>query len=145
MDLATGLGADTGSGCVDRDGTLGVQPRVQLTSALQALRELVTVGLRDALDEDSREPSLADVLDRVQLRRALNQVCVAAHQQGLRAEQLIILLKQVWSTPPDTGPSWLTRHRNEMLSHIVGLCIDDFYGSVASEGSIEDPNAQRAD
>ena len=60
-----------------------------------------------------------------ELRAALNQLSDEARANGLRAEQVIILLKQVWNGLQ--MPSVPRDERTRMLERLVTLCIKEYY------------------
>lgn len=63
------------------------------------------------------------------LRPALSQVCSDARHAGLRAEQLLVLIKEVWSALP-TGLSRVQSvHGDERLNYVISVCVDEYYGS----------------
>jgi len=63
------------------------------------------------------------------LRRALRLMCDEAHRSGLRAEQLIVIVKDAWRSLPEVSrlPAGGTRER--LLSRVVTMCIEEFYES----------------
>ena len=60
-----------------------------------------------------------------ELRAALNQLSDEARAKGVRAEQLIILLKQVWNGLPMLSVP--RDERTRMLERVVTLCINEYY------------------
>ena len=60
------------------------------------------------------------------LQQAVRAVCVEAHRQGLRAEQLIILFKRTWQSRPElqTGSSNETAR---LFESVVTMCVEEFY------------------
>jgi hypothetical protein len=64
-----------------------------------------------------------------ELRRAVRLLCDEAHRRGLRAEQVIVLLKEAWGSLPDVQVLAPGEERRESLSRIVSLCIDEFYAA----------------
>ncbi len=60
-----------------------------------------------------------------ELRAALTQLSDEARAKGVRAEQLIILLKQVWNGLP--MPAVPRDERARMLERLVTLCINEYY------------------
>lgn len=63
------------------------------------------------------------------LRPALSQVCGEARRAGLRAEQLLVLIKEVWSALPAGLARVHSVHGDERLNHVISLCVDEYYGS----------------
>ena len=62
------------------------------------------------------------------LRTALRQVCADARASGLRAEQLLVIIKDVWATLPAGMSQMPTVHGDERLNYVVSTCVDEFYG-----------------
>lgn len=83
-------------------------------AALGALR----CGLQAHLRRQRSEPDL---------RRALRTVCAEAHRRHLRAEQLLILFKQAWSSLPEVEQLPRGIERDELLGRIITVCIEEFY------------------
>jgi hypothetical protein len=61
----------------------------------------------------------------VELRKALRVACAKARLQRVRAEHLLIDLKQVWMTIP----SMLSTRTEERLNRIISVCIAEYYAS----------------
>jgi hypothetical protein len=60
------------------------------------------------------------------LRRLIQRASQSARERGLRAEQLLILLKETWRELPEV------RHvpfqdADDMLARVVTLCIEEYY------------------
>jgi hypothetical protein len=72
-----------------------------------------------------RDPKRTFEADR-EVRAAMRQLCEAARADGLRAEQLLIALKEVWRTLPATRRSPLDEER-ETFARVVTLCIQEYY------------------
>ena len=62
------------------------------------------------------------------LRPALSQVCADARRAGLRAEQLLVLIKEVWSGLPAGLSRVQSVHGDERLNHVISVCVDEYYG-----------------
>ena len=63
-----------------------------------------------------------------ELRAVMRGLCDDAHREGLRPEELILLLKTTWMSRPDLAPT----HRSEtkaILDHIITLCIEEYYAT----------------
>ena len=60
------------------------------------------------------------------LHEALRRTCAAAHARGLRAEQLLVLVKDAWNELPEVRR--LPRHDADgMLARVVTLCVGEYY------------------
>lgn len=62
------------------------------------------------------------------LRPALSQVCRDARHAGLRAEQLLVLIKEVWSALPAGLSHVQSVHGDERLNYVISVCVDEYYG-----------------
>lgn len=61
------------------------------------------------------------------LRRAVHAVCQDAHQESLRAEQVVLIVKQLWFTIPEVRQLPRQGDGHRLLRHAITLCIDEFY------------------
>ncbi len=61
------------------------------------------------------------------LRSALRQLTEQARHRGLRAEQLVVVLKQEWAALPEIRDMPAGRQRSEALARVVSLCIEEYY------------------
>jgi hypothetical protein len=53
----------------------------------------------------------------------VGEVCADGQSRGLKAERLIIELKHVWSSVPESG----SHEKAEVVSRLVSMCILEFY------------------
>lgn len=63
------------------------------------------------------------------LRPALRQVCRDARHAGLRAEQLLVVIKEVWSALPAGLSRVQSVHGDERLNFVISVCVDEYYDS----------------
>ena len=93
--------------------------------------------LRSSLEIVFQEASLqtadASALAHRELREALRQVCTDARHAGLRAEQLLVLIKDVWSAMPAGISRAASMHGDERLNFVISTCVDEYYGSAAND------------
>jgi hypothetical protein len=77
----------------------------------------------------------ADIADapRPDLRVELRRVCEDARRSGLRAEQLLVLIKDVWSTLPAAASRAPTVHGDERLNYVISTCVDEYYAHLAND------------
>ena len=75
-------------------------------------------ALRDYLVDDSHPHAL---------RGALQRMSAEARQKGVRAEQLLVLLKDAWSTIPEVRAMTDARAQSHRLQHVVTMCIKEYY------------------
>jgi hypothetical protein len=64
-----------------------------------------------------------------EVRVALRAVCDDARRRGLRAEQVIVSLKEAWAAIPEVSVLPPGSRRQEVLSCLVTLCIDEYYAA----------------
>lgn len=62
-----------------------------------------------------------------EVRDALRVVCDDARRRDLRAEQVIVALKETWAVMPEVGALPPGSVRTELLAYFVTLCIDEYY------------------
>ncbi len=62
-----------------------------------------------------------------ELHRALNTLCGEAHERGLRAEELVVRLKQVFYQLPEVQELPHGSDRNDLLNRVVTVCIEEYY------------------
>ncbi|MDQ2931207.1 MAG: hypothetical protein M3Y05_10385 [Gemmatimonadota bacterium] len=97
-----------------------VSTQRRLRSSLQTIFQ--NAGLR-----------LADVAPgaTLDLRAALSQVCADARHSGMRAEQLLVLIKDVWSELPAGIARMPSAHGDERLNYVITTCVDEYYAHAA--------------
>lgn len=96
----------------------------QLPAADEPPTHLTTATHR-ALELALRSPQGTDSSD---LSATMRELCAAARQQGLRAEELIMLFKKTWSERPELR----TMPREEtarLFDSVVSMCVEEFYGA----------------
>lgn len=81
-------------------------------------------ALRSALVSYVQHP-----VDCGALRPALRQLAVEAHANGIVAEQVLIVLKQVWYTLPSARELPSSEERGQLLQRVVTMCIREYYDS----------------
>ena len=96
--------------------TLSGAPRT-----LDPIREQLGALLRQTLSTVTRGDATP-----VRIREALRQACDTAHERGLHAEQLLILVKEAWHELPATRRA--TRDEAErLLARVITLCVEEYY------------------
>lgn len=63
------------------------------------------------------------------LEAALANLVAEARAKQLRAEQLLIALKDVWYTLPSVGRTGTPEEQKAMLQRIVTLCVRAYYSA----------------
>ena len=100
-------------------------PRTIPESTIAALRELFVRMVRDEPGADSEgRPRAGD-----EVRRALRTLCEDARANEIRVEQLVIAIKQGWSSLHSDHPRTRSAGPDEMLNHVITLCIDEYYAN----------------
>jgi hypothetical protein len=100
-------------------------PRTIPESTITALRELLVHMVRDEPSADSEGRTRAG--DEV--RHALRALCEDARTNEVRVEQLVIAIKQGWSSLHSEHPRARSAGPDELLNHVITLCIDEYYAN----------------
>lgn len=128
---------------------LGHEPRA--TAPVETVRTKIIRRSADAGVTDgpaAREAHLRELTDRV-LRRAaatmgpddlanagvrelVQRVCILAHERGLRAEQLLLLLKAAWRELPE-GRRPQQHDAGGVLARVITVCIHEYYARSAAD------------
>lgn len=88
-----------------------------------AIRELLELPMRTAVWRLANEGTF----DRSTLQDELRTVCEDARQRGLRAEQLLIAVKEIWFNEPIARD--IARHAGgtPFLTQVVTMALDAYY------------------
>ena len=97
-------------------------PRTIPESTIAALRALLVHMVRDEPSADSEGRARAGR----EVRLALRVLCDDARAHGVRVEQLVIAIKQGWSLLHSDHPRARSAGPDELLNHVVTLCIDEY-------------------
>ena len=92
------------------------------SETLGNLRELTTVVLRRAVYTVSNGYAIDG-----KLRDSMRRVCRLAQNREVTAEGLVVMLKGAWWDMPE-AERVLGVRREEVLSRVITLCIDEYYG-----------------
>jgi hypothetical protein len=97
--------------------------RVIPESTIAALRELLVRMVHDepAQNVDHAAGAGDDV------RRALQALCDDAHTSSVRVEQLVIAIKEGWSSLHSLHPRARSDGPDELLNRVITRCIDEYY------------------
>jgi ParB-like chromosome segregation protein Spo0J len=100
-----------------------VTPRTIPESTIAALGELLVrmVGDEPARNVEGAARAGADV------RRALRALCTDALEHDVRVEQLVIAIKQGWSSLHSDHPRARSEGPDTLLNQVITLCIDEYY------------------
>ncbi len=91
------------------------------SATLSNLRDMLDIVLRRAVSTVASDRSLS-----AGLHESMVRLCSLAHKRGVRAEQLLVMIKDAWSALPEAKRA-LKDHSDEVLSRVITLCIDEFY------------------
>ncbi|HMI57870.1 MAG TPA: hypothetical protein VK511_07475 [Gemmatimonadaceae bacterium] len=98
----------------------------RLRSSLETSFRDVRAQSADAAPEQRRE-----------LRASLREICADARRAGLRAEQLLVLIKEVWSAMPAGISRVQSVHGDDRLNYVISTCVDEYYGSNGDGSNVE--------
>lgn len=106
------------------------------------LPEAAHAALRAALGGQLRSGSREGPPATPRLRAALRLLCDDARTRGVRVEQLVVAIKQAWSSLPEAawraGDDW----RSAFLQRVVSVCIEEYYRGQGAD-SFRDPELGR--
>jgi hypothetical protein len=94
-----------------------------LAAQRAAIRDLLEVPLRTAVWRLANEGTF----DQSTLREELRAVCEDARQRGLRAEQLLIAVKEIWANEPIARDIARNAGGTPFLTQIVTMALDAYY------------------
>ena len=72
---------------------------------------------------------LGDGSDPSALQSTLRQMSTEARAKDLRAEQLLVVLKDVWSTLPEVRGMTDSTAQIRTLQRVVTMCIKEYYST----------------
>jgi hypothetical protein len=88
-----------------------------------ALRTVIRLTLRT----DLRRIIAGCPIEESGLRENLRAIGSHARRHRLRAEQLLILLKEVSNTLPETRELMATPEKAHMLAQVITMAVDEYY------------------
>jgi hypothetical protein len=98
-------------------------PRTIPESTIAALRELLLRMLRDEPPSSTEgSPRASD-----ETRDALRNLCIDARRNRVRVEQLVIAIKQGWTSLHTERPRVRSAGPDGLLNQVITLCIDEYY------------------
>lgn len=92
-------------------------------STIAALGELLVRMFSDESQPNEAGAIRADA----DVRRALRALCDDARSNRVRVEQLVIAIKQGWSSLLSESPRMRSAGPDALLNHVITLCIDEYY------------------
>jgi hypothetical protein len=93
-------------------------------STITALTELLVRMVNDDTGGTAENTRISG-----DVRRALRNLCEDARTYRVRVEQLVIAIKQGWSSLHSEHPRARADGPDVMLNQVVTLCIDEYYSS----------------
>lgn len=72
---------------------------------------------------------LADATDPSGLQGALHRMAAEARSRTILPEQLLIVLKDIWSALPEVRSMTDTREQIRLLQRVVTMCIKEYYSA----------------
>lgn len=109
------------------DGAAGPQPHALLPPALASERAFV--ALRSALQAEVCAHTTRLPSNEARLRRALRLMCDDARRRGVRAEQMIVVLKEAWRSLPEVQRLPAGGPADAVLSGVITTFIEEYYAS----------------
>jgi hypothetical protein len=98
-------------------------PRTIPESTIAALRELLLRMMRDEPPSSTEgSPRASD-----ETRDALRNLCIDARRNRVRVEQLVIAIKQGWTSLHTERPRVRSAGPDGLLNQVITLCIDEYY------------------
>jgi len=82
--------------------------------------DVLRAALRDYL-QDSQDPS--------KLQPSLLRIANEARARSILPEQLLVVLKEVWSSLPEVRSMTNTREQINLLQRVVTMCIKEYYSA----------------
>lgn len=87
------------------------------------LSETTVASLRGVLAKHVEHPEIADP----ELTGVLRQVVTEARNRQIRAEQLVVVLKNVWDSLPDARHAIDREAQAQVRQRLITLCIKAYY------------------
>ncbi len=91
-----------------------------------SLRAMIEDVLRRAAQHRADAPPPVDAI-----RASARLICKEARQRGLRAEQLVVMIKAVCAFLPEARAHFSIPGADEPLSQIISICVDEYYNEDA--------------
>jgi len=67
--------------------------------------------------------------DLTALQPALQRIATEAREKQMQAEQLLVVLKDVWFSIPQIAQAPQTKVQDHLLQNVVTLCIREYYST----------------
>lgn len=90
-------------------------PRGRLSSETLGMMERALAGFaRDGVEDAT-------------MNEALEQMATEARQRAIPPEEVLVELKQLWSTLPEAGRRSAPGEQSRLLQRVVTMCIKSYY------------------
>jgi hypothetical protein len=109
------------------------------SSPARPLSDTAHAALRAVLGEHVRRSALDQPLSPHRLRRALRLLCDDARRRGVRAEQLVVAIKQAWGSLPESRWRPGDDRGTAFLQRVVTVCIEEYYADENDRGDGDGP------
>jgi hypothetical protein len=93
-------------------------------SSKTALRTVIQITLRT----DLRRVLAGCPVEQSGLRENLRTICAHAHRHHLLAEQLLILIKEVYAAIPEGRRLLANPVQSETLNQLISIAVEEYYG-----------------
>ncbi|HEX6057955.1 MAG TPA: hypothetical protein VFZ11_02970 [Gemmatimonadaceae bacterium] len=101
----------------------------------RSLFDAAHAALRSALGAELREAQPGAAVPTARLRHGLRLLCDAARDRGVRAEQLVVVIKHAWSTLPEAQWRPDSDRGLPLLERVVSMCIEEYYADRLDDGA----------
>ena len=79
--------------------------------------------------ESALQKYLVDAAEVATLQPALQRIAAEAREKKMLAEQLLVLLKDIWFRLPQVRKTPVGEQQTRMLQSVVTLCIREYYSA----------------
>lgn len=101
--------------------------RDELASRCIPANDALHVLLEVSLARAARRRQSEGAFDGSALREVLKEVCAAAKLRGMHAEQVIIAVKEIWSSLPEARDPTRESIDKPALNQLVNMTLDEYY------------------
>lgn len=63
-----------------------------------------------------------------ELQQVLSRAAAEARDKNIHAEQLLVMMKDLWYSLPDVRQAEDTDRRTQLLQELISRCISQYYG-----------------
>lgn len=106
--------------------------RDELASKCLPPNDALHVLLEVSLEQAARRRQIEGAFDASALREVLREVCAAAKLRGVRAEHVLIAVKEIWSSLPEARDPSRESVDRPALNQLVNITLDEYYRAGSS-------------